>query len=185
MKKLIYIIFITFMLTSCLGTKKIFDKNTNTKSTETTETIKDSTSNKITSLPIKDKLVINVPKSDNKEVMAMFEVLMKQLNTSKSSGSNSYVSRYDSENNRLIIEYLIASTQNSKTVVNNDSKIEKSFEEQTDEYVSKKITALPWWAYLIGVWLLRSHIIGIISVFVPGVRNIKSISDLLNPPEKE
>lgn len=185
MKKLIYIIFLAILLTSCLGSKKIFDKNKVTTQTESSEVTKDSTSESKKNLGIKDTLIVNVPKSDNKEVMAMFEVLMKQLNTSKSSGSNSYSSKYDAEKDQLIIEFMVAATENIKTISNSDTKTEKSFEEQTDEYVSKKITALPWWAYVIGIWLLRSHIIGIIAIFIPGIRNIKSIADLLTVPNKE
>lgn len=184
MKKLI-IIFSFVFLTNCLGTKKIFDKKTDTKTTEINTVKNDSVSEKETSLGINDKFVINVPKSDNEEVMAMFDVLMRQLNTSKSSGTNSYKSTYDKEKDQLIIEFMVAATENIKTASNKDSKTETSFEQQTDEYVKKKITALPWWSYLIIAWFLRSHIIGIISIFIPGVKNIKSIKDLLTAPNKE
>jgi hypothetical protein len=184
MKKLIYIILPIFLLTSCLGSKKIFDKTTEIKEQDKSSIIKDSTANTETSGAIEDRIVINIPESDNEEVTAMFEALMKQLNTSKSSGNNSYQLRYDEELKQLIADFKIAQTQNKKTEVNSDAKSEISYSKVIDEYIEKKIKIMPWWIYVIIAFFLRKHIIGLIAIFIPGVSNIKTAKDLFTAPKK-
>ena len=65
-------------------------------------------------------------------------------------------------------EASIGETINEKTKVSEKEKTEKSFEQTTDEYISKKIAAIPWWLYLIGFLY-----------FAP--RLIQGVSAIINP----
>ncbi|MCP4083253.1 MAG: hypothetical protein GY743_23785, partial [Planctomycetaceae bacterium] len=87
LKILLYIALVV-MLQSCGLTKKVFKTTTQTQ-TEKTDVKKDSTTIVEVSKPIKDQIVVNVPKSDNEAVNKALDAILKQLNTSKSSGSNS------------------------------------------------------------------------------------------------
>jgi hypothetical protein len=157
--------FMILCTTSCLGSKKVTEKSSET--TEKTEVTQDSTTKIDTSGEIKDTIIVNVPETDNEEVRLMFETMLRQLNTSKSSGSNSYTSRYDKETNQLMIEYIIGQTQNKEVSSEKDTKIEKSFEESIDEYVKKFV--IPWWMYAIVVFMLRKEIFWVISKLFPGL----------------
>lgn len=154
MKNLIYIL-VFVLFTSCLGSKKVMETNKSTTEKQSSEVVKDSTTNTETNAEIKDRIVINVPETDNTEVMEMFTSVLRRLNTSKSSGSNSYQMRYDEETKELIADIKVAATEMQKTRVTSDSKIEKSFEQTTDEYISKKVKLIPWWFWIgIIVWFL-------------------------------
>lgn len=140
---------------SCLSSKKVSDKNSETKEKESTSVIGQTTEEVKTNGEIKDRIIINVPESDNKELLAMFDSAMKQMNTSKISGTNSYTSRYDEETRQLVIDFIIAQTQDKIKDSSVDTKSEKSFEQQTDEYFSSKISNIPWWFWLIlFLWFL-------------------------------
>lgn len=136
-------------LSSCAIAKK--EKSTITTKREFKDKTKDSSSVIKVSEPIKDNITINVPKTDNKEVMDMFVSLMNQMNTSKSSGSNSYKSTFDKETMQWMIEFAVAQTENKSIEVKEESNEEKSFDSQVDEYVKKIV--IPWWMYLIGIIL--------------------------------
>lgn len=156
MKKLLIIlcVFITFSSCSVLKETK---KNSTTKETESSTLVKDSISNKETSLPINDRVVINVPKTDNAELMEMFRLFAQQFNTSKTSGSNSYTSRYDEEKNQVVIDFVVAATEKLQTISNKETSSEKTIEQQTDEYIEKKIKRIPWWVWaLAAFWFLPS-----------------------------
>jgi len=168
MKKLIYIIVLMFTLTSCLGTKKTIESSSATKQTEKTETTKDSSSTVETNKAIQDRVVINVPKSDNKEVTAMFERLMQQLNTSKSSGSNSYNMRYDAETRQLLLDFIVGQTQNKQLATNSDTKTELSFEQQVETNTKKIIKMIPWY-----LW------VGLGIIFLPQI--INRVTMITNP----
>ncbi len=177
MKKLI-LLFLVVITTSCLGSKKVLESNKETNTKEKTEVKKDSVSNTTTNAEIKDRIVINVPETDNTELMEMFNSLLHRLNTSKTSGSNSYQMRYDEETKQLIADIKVAATKFQDTKVTSDTTKEKSFEEKTDDYISKKIKTIPWWLYGIAAFLMRKHILAILSFFIPGIRQVKTINDL-------
>lgn len=156
MKKLLIILCVFISFSSCSVFKET-KKNTSTTQKETSSSVKDSISNKETSLPINDRVVINVPKTDNEELKEMFKLFAQQFNTSKSSGSNSYTSRYDEEKNQVIIDFVVAATEKLQTISNKETTSEKSFEQQTDEYIEKKIKRIPWWVWaLTAFWFLPS-----------------------------
>ena len=141
--------------TSCLGVKKSLEEKSNTRETEKVETIKDSSSSVETNKAIEDRVIINVPKSDNKEVTVMFERLMQQLNTSKSSGTNSYNMRYDAETRQLLLDFMVGQTQNKELATNSDVKTESTFEEMVETNTKKVVRMIPWWIWLVlGIWFL-------------------------------
>lgn len=162
MKKSAYIL-LTFLLAStiwsCRSIKSISETNSTTTKTETQEIKTDSVAKIETSKPIKDEIIINVPKSDNEAVNKAIDALLQQLNTSKTSGSNSYTSRYDAENQRLLINFLIGQTQNKQTDVKNNTNTETNFEQQTDTYIYKKLKQIPIWFYVFVIFWFLPQII--------------------------
>src|SRR5690606_36874900 len=107
----ILIIFSIFAFLSC-STFKESSKRSVTREKQNTVLVKDSTAKIETSLPIKDNIVINVPRSQDEALNKALDAILSNLNTSKTSGNNSYKSTYDAENQRLLIEFLIGQTQN-------------------------------------------------------------------------
>ena len=183
MKKLL-IVLVILSCYSCLGTKKVTEKTTDKVTTEKVETITDTASEETVNQAISDVVTIEVPVSDP-EVDAKVDEILRRLNSSKSSGDNSYKFYYDEKLRELRAEFEVGETSN-KLVENTDStNTEKSFEETVNENSKKVIRMIPWWGWLIVAWLLRKQIISIIAIFVPGVRGITSINDLLNPPKKD
>ena len=150
----ILLVVLSALLTSCAGIKKITDKKTTTK--EKIEVYKDTTKSVVTSGKIKDDIIINVPKSDNVEVMKLFNEMMSKMNTSKSSGSNSYKSTWDKENMQWLVEFIVEETKNENLVTSSDVSVDKSFDQQIDEYIKKKV--IPWWIYVLGALFLYPYI---------------------------
>jgi len=167
------IVIFTLSLSSCAVQKK--DKTTETKETSNIEKKKDSSKTVETSGAIHDRITINTPASDNVELMRMFNEMMSKMNTSKSSGSNSYSSRYDEANKQWVIDFLVAQTKNETTAVKEDTKSEKTFEQNIDEYVKKIV--IPWWVYVIGFLFAWPYIKGILSFFIPGFSQVTTIQD--------
>ena len=183
-----FVIMIILMFSSCsllnLGSKKVTETNKETSQVEKSEVKKDSVSTEIVSKKIDDAITIEVPVSDP-EVDAKIDEILSKLNMSKSSGDNSYKFYYDAQLRELRAEFEIGETKDSEVIKSDVTTSEKSLTEKTDEYISKKIKTLPWWIWLIVVWFLRKHIVNLIGIFIPGVKGIRTVQDLLNPPKKE
>ena len=175
-----FTLFLILALTSCsllnLGSKKVTETNKETTQIEKTEIKKDSIKTEIVSKKIDDAITIEVPVSDP-EVDAKIDEILSKLNLSKSSGDNSYRFYYDAKLRELRAEFEIGETKDSEVIKSEETISEKSFTEKTDEYIYKKITSLPWWVWLILVWLIRKHIINLIGIFVPGVKGIKTVNE--------
>lgn len=159
MKKLILIAFTTLFLTSCLGTKKVTESTQKVTENKQTEVKKDSVVKTEVNKPINDKIVINVPETDNKEVMQMFNRLLRQINTSKSSGDNSYRIYYDEQLKQLKADIKIAQTENKETTQKEEKKSEESRTEYVEDRIFKKIKLIPWWVYLIVVLVFWPQIV--------------------------
>lgn len=165
------------LLNSCSTLGKTTEKNKETVKTEIVTKDNTETETTKTSEAIQDRVVINVPESDNKELMEMFNSMMSKLNTSKSSGSNSYNSKYDEELKQWVIDFTVAQTLNKEKEKVTDTKSEKTFEQNIDEYIKKIV--IPWWIYLIAFVLLYPNIekiiktiFNIVSKIVIPARNI-------------
>jgi uncharacterized protein YycO len=163
--KLIYLIIILILLTSCLGTKKVFENNTSKKSTEKTEIKKDSSNVVEKNKSISDKLDLSVPKTKtddlefNKRVDSKVDEILAKLNTSKKSGDNSYKLYYNLLKRQIEFEAKIGETKNETKETNSSEVSEKSFEEKTDEYISKKVSSIPWWIYVLLLFWFSPQII--------------------------
>lgn len=177
MKK-IYIIIIFLSLTSCLGTKKISQQSSDTKTTHKSEIVKDSVSTTTVNKAIHDTVKVTVPVSDP-IVDAKIDEILRKLYSSKTSGDNSYRFWYDEKLRELRAEFKVAQTQNKEQLIDKTQTTEKSFEQRTDEYIKKKITALPWWIYIVAIFLLRKQIVSILSVFFPQIKAITWVSRLV------
>ena len=158
MKKIAFIL-IFISLNSCLGVRKIVEKKTISKEIEKTDLKTDSVNLLVKNNPINDKIDISVPESKtpdldfNKAVNDRVDEILSKLNTSKTSGDNSYKLYYNLLKRQLNFEANIGETLNEKTNVSSEKTSEKSFEQQTDEYISKKVSRIPWWLYVIAaVW---------------------------------
>lgn len=166
--KNIALILILVLLSSCLGTKKTVENKNDKTSVEKSENTSSTKTETETSKPITDQIIINVPESDNVEVMQMFEKLLRNLNTSKTSGSNSYSLRFDEELRQLVADIQIAQTKNEKVSELNSSVSEKSFDQTVSETSVKVVKLIPWW-----VWVL----FGVVAL--PNI--INALKLLINP----
>lgn len=150
-----------FLLIGCSSIKKTIDKSTITKKTNTSEITKDSTNVVEISEEIKDQITTVIPKTNtsdkvfNKKVDQEVDRVLSKLNTKKVSGSNSYVSKYDEETRQLEVDFIVAQSENKLTNTNNSKVSDSIFEQETDEYFSKKVKQIPWWFFgLIIFWFL-------------------------------
>ena len=179
-KRLILLIILSF-LTSCALSKR--SKETNTSQIEKTEVKKDSSTSIKTNKAINDEVSTQVTTTDDEELDKKVDEILASLNTSKKSGDNSYKFYYDKELRELRAEFKVAQTKDSIANVNNSSNTEKTFEQQIDEYVKKIV--IPWWIYLIVVFLLRKQILSIITFFFPQIKALRTFSDVITAPERK
>lgn len=182
MKKFIFIAFL--FLTSCLGTKSVSEKTADTKSVEKTKIKNDSVSSETVNKGINDQIIVEVPVSDP-AIDAKINEVLRKLNTQKSSGDNSYKLYFDEELRQIRAEFEVAETRNKEVATNSQASTEKTFEQTITENTKKVIRMIPWWGWVIIAFLLRKQIIGIIAIFIPQVKGIKTIADLLTPPNKD
>jgi hypothetical protein len=169
MKRLALIsVLIILLLQSCNVAKRTIAENKITQKETLTSTITtDSTQTTTISKPIQDRVIINVPPADNEATKRMVDAVLKQLNTSKISGQNYYASRYDAETRQLIVDFMIAQTKNQNTSTSKAQNTATTFEEQTDTYIKKKVTSLPWWFFAIIIFLFRKQLFGFILDIFP------------------
>lgn len=179
MKKLLIISTLFILLFSCGTLKKTSEKTSTTKQTELTEVKTDSTSEIDTNKEIKDRIVISVPEANDENTTKLVDAILNQLNTSKTSGTNSYNSRYDEETRQLVIDFIVAQTQSKITATTSDSKTEKTFEQQTDEYIEKKIKSIPIWVWVLLLFVFRKPLFGFLVELFPGLKTVKWLSRLL------
>jgi len=172
-------IILLFLFCSCAVLKR--DKTTTTKQSEKTEKKIDTTSKETVNKGISDVIRVEVPVTDPEIDYKVNEILRK-LNTSKSSGDNSYRLYYDEKLREIRAEFEVGETRNKEVATNNETNTEKSFEENISEYVKKIV--IPWWVYVIAIFLLRKPIVGIIAFFYPPIRGLRTARDVFTPPDK-
>jgi PBP1b-binding outer membrane lipoprotein LpoB len=177
MKKLIFILSI-LILTGCMGAKQVAEKTTEKVTTEKSEVKKDSATTIAVNQPISDKLTTQVPSSNNEEIDKKMDEILEKLNTTKSSGGNSYKFYYDKLKREIIAEFEIAQTEDKETIVDTEKTKEVTTSEIIDEYIKKKVTTIPWWIWVIVIYLLRHQIFGGLSFFFPQLRAVKTFNDL-------
>ena len=174
MGKSLIIFFISFLLVGCLSTKKTTEKNKETTSVEKSEIKKDSSTFVNTNKAIKDNISTQVQPTGDPVLDAKIDAILMSLNSQKSSGDNSYKFYYDNQLRQLRAEFEIAKTKDSISVKSTDLKSEKSFTEQTDEYIEKKIRAIPWYVILFAILWFLPQIINKLKLIIMPIRGIVS-----------
>lgn len=123
-KSIIYLLLISFFLVSCKTSKKMISTDT-IVSTETNK--KDSTKTVVINQVINDKIITPVIQSNTGKrefdslVNAKVDEILLKLNTSKSSGDNSYQLLYNKLKKQLEFYSKIAQTKN-ENIQTNSSK---------------------------------------------------------------
>lgn len=188
-----YGMLIALLLCSSCGPIKKSVKNKNTKETLVQQFDKDSVNTKtqltketkIVSAPIEKTTGISLRTADSITNKRINEAL-RYFKFSDQSGNNKVSASYDEKTMQLLINAFVAQSidksketdTSSEVNTNRNTRVEKTFEENVDEYIKK--IKVPWWIYAIAVYLLRHHILALVGFFVPGIRQVKSINDLLN-----
>lgn len=171
--KTINIIFLLLVLvtSSCSTLKTEAEKNRETKETKLSEKSKETSLETEKSKAINDKSVIPVQNSDtgnrdfDAEVNRAVDRILAGLNHQKSSGDNGYELYYDLIKRELQFRATIGETSNSKEKVAEKENTEISFEQKTDQYLSKKIRQIPWWIYLLAALYFAPKILEGVAAF--------------------
>ena len=181
MKKIV-LLFICIILTGCLGTKKIVEKQATKNTTEKVEVKKDSINVIEKNKAIADKLDVSVPKAKtpdidfNKKVDEKVDEILAKLNTTKTSGDNSYRLYYNLLKRQVEFEAKIGETKNDNTTTKPEEKTEKTTEEIIDTYIYKRITTMPWYLWgAIYFMFFDGKIASLLSNFIPQLRGATSI----------
>lgn len=180
MKNVFYLV-ILLCLSSCLGTKEVSNKNTSTAQSDKSEINTDKKTETNTNKAIDDKF--NIPlRSNDENVNQAIRDAFRDFGYNKQSGSNSTQMVFDPDAMAFKIANYIGETQDKNEASVKDSKVERSFEQTTDEYFSKKIALIPWWLYAIGILYFAPKVIeGVTSIYNPVAGVIKKIKNSKNP----
>ena len=176
-----FVITVLSVCSSCLGSKSVSEKSSETKQVDTSEITNDKTSETKVNKAIDDEIKTTVQPSGDPVLDAKIGAILLGLNTSKSSGDNSYKWYYDSKLRELRAEFQIGQTEDTKEEEIKETVVEKSFEENTDEYFKKKITALPWWAYLIVAFFAWPYIKPFVMMILGPTNIISSVGNIIKP----
>lgn len=181
MKKIILLFICVISLASCRSVKRVTEKSSASKAVEKTETVKDSTNVTKISEAISDDVAVSL-RTNNKQLDSIIKERLKGFSTSKQSGNNSYSASFDYDKMALIVKGIVGASIESNTATNNDTKTEKSFTAQTDEYFSEKIKRIPIWVYiLIGLYFLPKILAGVTAVINPVQSIIVKAANLGKP----
>lgn len=178
MKKYVIILLAATMFASCLGTKHFSEKNSTAISKEKSEKERDSIFESRINKAINDAIITRIPSAKtsdeafNKAVNAAVDEILLKLNMKKQSGDNSYELYYDLIKRELQFRAEIGETSSTKTDVKESAETEKSFEQTTDEYISKKVNAVPWWIWLLAVLWFLPQIIDRVQLIISPVRGL-------------
>lgn len=165
--RLVVILIVCSFLGSCLGAKSTSEKNSTTKQSDKTEISSDKKSETNTNKAIDDKF--NIPlRSNDENVNKAIREAFRDFGYNKQSGSNATQMIFDPDAMAFKIANYIGQTQDKTETSSKDTKIEKSFEQTTDEYFSKKIALIPWWVYVIAVlYFVPKLIDGVSAIYNP------------------
>lgn len=180
LKLILSFIVLILLFSSCMSTKRTTEKSVTIE--KITEKEKDSTSITVTSKKIDDTIITSVGSTGDADCDAKMDAILRQLTTSKSSGDNSYKFYYDEKLRQLRAEFEIGATENTNT--NTSQNTNESYSIVTDLKKQIKKVVIPWYLYLVVVYLLRKPIISIIGVFYPPILAIKTAKDLFTAPTK-
>lgn len=174
--KILTLLFVAALMMGCMGTKSISDKSVVTKSTENTDTKHVTQKETQINKGIDTQQGISL-KTNDPVVNARILEALRNLNYSNKSGSNSTNVKFDEASMALLIANIVGETKDIKETDTKSTIIEKTFEEQTDEYFSKKITAMPWWIWAIAGLFFLPKIVEIANLIIP-IKKIQSANKI-------
>lgn len=167
--------------TSCRSVKTTSEKNKTTAIVEKLEVKKDSTNITKISEEIKENVSLSL-RTNNKVVDSIIKQRLKGFATTKTSGGNSYAAKFDYDKMVLDISAVVAESINETSTTDTSKESEKSFTEQTDEYFSKKISAIPFWIYiLVALYFLPKIIAGVTAIINPLQTVIGKVASATRP----
>lgn len=180
--KLFILIISLLLITGCLGTKQVTEKARTKSLIERTSQKKDSLSAIEKNKAIADKLDIAVPKSNtndavfNKRVNEKVDEILAKLNTTKTSGDNSYKLYYNLLKRQIEFEAKIGETQNSTTATNSEDTREQSVEGKIETYIYKKVVTAPWYFWLLFYFIfLDARLTRLLSNVFPWLKGSSTI----------
>ena len=195
MKNALYILIALMLVSSCGTVKKQSEESL--QSTQITERTRErdsvSTENThvVVNQGIKDEIRKQVPQSNTGDreldslVNTKVDQILRQLNTRKSSGSNSYRSYFDEKTRELITEFEVGATRDSLVISTLEQFI---LDQQKTDYSeiftkeSKKVVArIPWWIWALAVWFFRKQILETLAMIFPQLRAIGILQRIINP----
>lgn len=191
MVRKLLLILLGLSLIGCLGSKKVTEQSSEIAKIEKTTSVTDSISSEVVNKAINDKASVKVIESDtgdrnfDEAVNKAVTNILSSINFEKSSGDNSYKMYYDINDRMMKMEASIGETSDTEVATSNEVESEKSISETSSTYTKETFKIIPWWFWIVVIVLMRKHIIGLIAIFIPGVKEIKTIQDLLNPPSKK
>lgn len=176
--KNILIIVILIIFTSCGPLKNIRDRISTTKETELNEKSSDTTKIKETNKAIKDDIAIPIPEGASPETTAALIDLIKRMQSSKSSGDNSYKLWYDEQLNQLRLRVEIAETQNKELATKNESNTEKTFTQEKEEFIKKVKNSI--WTYVFAFLFFWPYIKPIVMMFLGPTNLMTGIKKIMD-----
>jgi hypothetical protein len=175
--KFLFISGLFLAITSCTGMRTTTSKNSDTKTTELNEKNTDKTADTKTNREINENFGVPVRTNDEAVNKAVRDAL-RDFNFSKQSGTNSTQIIFDEEAMAFKIANIIGETQDKNTSSVSETKSEKTFEQTTDEYFSKKVSQIPWWLWLIvAIYFMPRIVEGVTSIINPLSLVVKKFSN--------
>lgn len=177
MKKLILLLLIS-SLHSCTTFKKATEQKTETT---TSDILRSSTKIDSTTLTeinrgIKDNFAVSL-RTNNKSLDSLLELKFEGFNSVKTSGSNSFSTRFNKEDFTLGFEAIVGETKNIESKTEKDQNTEQTFTSEVDSYFSEKISKLPFWVYIVAVIFFAPRILaGVSSILNPAMGLINTIT---------
>ena len=178
MKKILFIVLLASGICSCRSVKTVSETNKETNKTEKKEVKKDSINTTVINKSINDALTIPVVKSNTNNkvkdsiINSKVDEILSRLNTTKKSGNNSYKLFYNLEKRFLELQASIGETKDTNTDTKIEETTEKTFEEKTDEYFSKKVRSIPWWLYALVVFWFFPQILARVQAVINPISTI-------------
>lgn len=161
---------------SCLGTKKVTETNSKTVQTESLSHISDKQETTAVNRAINENTGISLKTGDSL-VDARIRQALRNFNFQKSSGTNSTSVRFDDATMSLLLANIIGETADKSVKEVDRKETERSFEQETDSYIFKKMSQIPWWVYVIaGLYFLPKIIDVAKIIFIPFAGMIAKIS---------
>lgn len=161
------------MCTGCMGSKKVFNSKTESRKSDSSSVKSDSVKLTKINRAIDDEFTVKVAQSssNNKSldslVNAKVDEILRQINTTKQSGGNSYKLYYDDVLRAVRAEFKLAETKDENLSTNKETATSSNEVLTTDQQVERVIYALPWWVWAIVAFFALPKIIDVFTKLTP------------------